>query len=56
MDYESFFRSQIEALKQEGRYRVFADLARHAGKFPRATFRDGAGREREITRLTASPF
>jgi len=49
MDYESFFRSQIEALKQEGRYRVFADLARHAGKFPRATFRDGAGREREIT-------
>ncbi|HYH36802.1 MAG TPA: 5-aminolevulinate synthase [Azospirillum sp.] len=49
MDYESFFKSQIETLKQEGRYRVFADLARHAGKFPRATFRDSAGRERTIT-------
>ena len=49
MDYESFFRTQIDALKQEGRYRVFADLERHAGNFPRATFRDAGGREREVT-------
>lgn len=49
MDYESFFRTQIATLKQEGRYRVFADLARHAGNFPRATFRDASGRERTVT-------
>ncbi|HYG86479.1 MAG TPA: 5-aminolevulinate synthase [Azospirillum sp.] len=49
MDYESFFKSQIETLKHEGRYRVFADLARHAGNFPRATYRDGAGNERVVT-------
>ena len=49
MDYESFFKSQIETLKHEGRYRVFADLERHAGNFPRATFRDAAGKEREVT-------
>ena len=49
MNYESFFRSQIDLLKQEGRYRVFANLERHAGSFPVATFRDDAGRERNVT-------
>ncbi|SMH56556.1 5-aminolevulinate synthase [Azospirillum agricola] len=49
MDYESFFRSQIATLKQDGRYRFFADLARQAGNFPTATFRDGQGRERTVT-------
>ncbi|MGE5516115.1 MAG: aminotransferase class I/II-fold pyridoxal phosphate-dependent enzyme, partial [Bacteroidota bacterium] len=49
MDYESFFRNQIATLKQDGRYRVFANLERHAGSFPKATFRDATGREREVT-------
>ncbi len=49
MDYESFFKSQIETLKHEGRYRVFADLARHAGNFPRATYRDAAGKPCAVT-------
>lgn len=49
MDYESFFREQIATLREDGRYRVFANLERQAGRFPCAIFRDGAGKEREIT-------
>ena len=37
MDYTQFYADRIAELKQEGRYRVFAELARHAGDFPRAT-------------------
>ena len=36
MDYERFFADRIDDLKKEGRYRVFADLERRSGGFPRA--------------------
>ena len=46
MDYTQFYADRIAELKQEGRYRVFAELARHAGDFPRATrYVDGGTEE-----------
>ena len=48
MNYEAFFRSQLDGLRREGRYRVFADIERRAGQFPRAT-RYRNGRTSEVT-------
>ena len=49
MDYRGFFEDAVDALRQEKRYRVFADLERIAGRFPRAIYRDLADNAREIT-------
>ncbi len=37
MDYEKLFAERIADLKNEGRYRVFAELARKRGDYPHAT-------------------
>ncbi len=50
MDYESFFKSQIDGLKREGRYRVFADLERRVGEFPVASyFPEPEAQPRDVT-------
>ena len=36
MDYERFFRDELDQLQDRGNYRVFADLARQVGAFPKA--------------------
>ncbi|MFO1151816.1 MAG: 5-aminolevulinate synthase [Alsobacter sp.] len=48
MNYESFFQSRLDDLHKEGRYRVFANLERHAGEFPQAT-RHGADGASQVT-------
>jgi 5-aminolevulinate synthase len=48
MNYESFFLQQLGGLRREGRYRVFADLERQVGNFPRATYHSSRGRK-EVT-------
>ena len=38
MNYEKKLCDALDAVKREGRYRVFADLKRHRGDFPKADF------------------
>lgn len=49
MDFESFFNSSLDGLKEEGRYRVFADLERHRGSFPKATRHCPDGTTADVT-------
>ncbi|WP_448585230.1 5-aminolevulinate synthase [Thermaurantiacus sp.] len=48
MDYEAFFRAELDGLRAEGRYRIFAELERHRGNFPKAT-RHIDGRQQQVT-------
>ncbi|MCC0045019.1 MAG: 5-aminolevulinate synthase [Brucellaceae bacterium] len=37
MDFEAYFATKLDDLHSEGRYRIFAELERRSGSFPRAT-------------------
>jgi len=43
MDYQGYFANALARLKEERRYRVFADLERQAGHFPRAVWHSPSG-------------
>jgi 5-aminolevulinate synthase len=47
MNYDNFFATALSRLRNERRYRVFADLERIAGRFPRAIWHSPDGR-REV--------
>ncbi|MEP2945999.1 MAG: 5-aminolevulinate synthase [Lentilitoribacter sp.] len=49
MDFEKFFTESLDGLKEEGRYRVFADLERHKGNFPKATRHKPDGTVTDVT-------
>lgn len=42
-DFSALFAARLDALKSEGRYRVFADIERIAGRFPKALYRAAPG-------------
>jgi 5-aminolevulinate synthase len=48
MDYKAAFREAVEQVRGEGRYRVFADLKRHRGAFPYATWTTPAGETHDV--------
>jgi 5-aminolevulinate synthase len=49
MSYEDLFAAAIGKVRAEGRYRVFADLARKVGQFPAADHHCPKAGQREIT-------
>ncbi len=49
MDFEAYFKTELDGLHSEGRYRVFADLERQQGHFPKATRYTADGEKRDVT-------
>jgi 5-aminolevulinate synthase len=49
MDYEAFFADHLRRLHDEGRYRVFAELERIVGAFPRARLHREGQPPRDVT-------
>ena len=48
MNFDALFNDQLNALKEEGNYRYFAELERTCGKFPRAA-NHVEGEKRDVT-------
>jgi 5-aminolevulinate synthase len=48
MDYKAAIKNAVEQVRGEGRYRVFADLRRHRGNFPHATWTRPDGAQSDV--------
>ena len=48
IDYRKFFSDALARIKSEGRYRIFAELSRKRGAYPKASLHEG-GATREVT-------
>jgi 5-aminolevulinate synthase len=48
MDYEAAFSAAVRQVRDEGRYRVFADLKRDRGRYPRARWIAPSGEARDV--------
>src|SRR3979490_1394446 len=48
MNYDTFFATALSRLRNEQRYRVFADLERIAGRFPHAVWHSPAGKRNVV--------
>ncbi|MFT4090879.1 MAG: 5-aminolevulinate synthase [Asticcacaulis sp.] len=48
MDYSAAFQAAVDTVRSEGRYRVFANLKRKQGEFPRATWAKEDGTEQDV--------
>lgn len=46
MDFDAMFTAQLNTLRDEGNYRIFAELERECGQFPRARSHDAEAPER----------
>ena len=49
MDFDAFFKTKLSTLHDAGNYRVFADIERIAGQFPRATRHRPDGTSHDVT-------
>ena len=45
MNFEAYFENELTKLKEEGNYRVFADIEREKGAFPKAVFHGPDGQK-----------
>ena len=49
VDYRAAFTKAVDTVRDEGRYRIFRDIRRKAGEFPRATWFKDDNTEQDIT-------
>jgi 5-aminolevulinate synthase len=49
VDFEEHFKAELDGLKEAGNYRVFADLERRMGSFPKAKCHGEDGTKSEVT-------